>query len=122
MDEKRSFIRYSLSLSAELDSSPAGQSKNSCCITDISRKGCRIENIPLFLLENRQFMVKAYIPFNEKTVDLKATVQWSARTEKCACAGCTIEEIAQGDKFQLIDLAYKKWRSGIPRHANRNGT
>ncbi len=121
MDEKRNSIRYPLFLAAEIDRSDAGQSEDPCRITDISRNGCRIENIPLSLLEKRKFRVKAYIPFEEKTVDLQATVQWSAPAEKYGCAGCTIQETSQGDKFELMDLAYRKWRAGIPRHANRDG-
>jgi hypothetical protein len=118
MNEKRRFTRFPLFLPAVFYSSPVDQFIISCRIMDISEEGCRIDNLPPSLLTERQFKVKAYIPFDEKAVELKVMVQWSARRGERGCAGCTIEETTQEEKACLLDLAYKKCGTEIPRHAN----
>lgn len=110
-------MRFSLSLPAELTSAHA-DSVVSCHITDISREGCKIENIPLPLGPERELTVKTVLPAQKKTVELHARVQWITQERGRACAGCFIQETVHGDKFNLLDHAYKKWRTGIPEHAN----
>ena len=109
MEDKRKFIRFSVSLDARSRAASWFKQRAKYSVKDVSKEGLRV-NAKEALKEGDMLELELSVPGNKSPVTALGQVVWNHKLGSAGYdIGLKFKTIKPEDKFEILDYAYNKW-------------
>ncbi|MCX5679894.1 MAG: PilZ domain-containing protein [Candidatus Omnitrophica bacterium] len=109
MEDKRKFIRFSVSLDAKSRAAGWFRPKAKYSVKDVSREGLKL-NTKEALKEGDMLELELSVPGKRPPITAMGQVVWNHKLGEAGYdIGLKFKTINPEDKFEILDYAYNKW-------------
>ena len=109
MEDKRKFIRFSVSLDAKSKAAGWFRPKARYSVKDVSREGLKLSSKEA-LNEGDMLELELSVPGKRPPITAMGQVAWNHKLGDAGYdIGLKFKTIKPEDKFEILDYAYNKW-------------